>query len=142
MRFKLRFRHWLPLVSGVLLLTARAVPMPRYGSLLGFPTLCPLKALTGLPCPGCGITRALVLCAHGQWSAAFEFHPLGPLVFGFSVIAFCSGVLLLWRGDKMPGASSQFLQRFATVMAFGFALLLIATWILRMLNVVPFPPNF
>jgi hypothetical protein len=141
-RFKLRFQHWLPLVTGVLLLAARATPLPRYGSLLGLPALCPLKALTGVPCPGCGMTRSLVLSAHGQWAAALWYHPLGPLVFALLILAFCAGVLRLLCGNRNAMISSRVFSRSASIAAFGFAALLTMTWILRMLNVVPFPPHF
>ena len=38
--------------------------------------VCPFRALTGLPCPGCGMTRAWISLLHGDLSAAFRFHPL------------------------------------------------------------------
>ncbi len=37
--------------------------------------VCPFRALTGLPCPGCGMTRAWISLLHGDLSAAFRFHP-------------------------------------------------------------------
>jgi hypothetical protein len=37
---------------------------------------CPLHALTGLHCPGCGSTRALHQLAHGNFMAAFALNPL------------------------------------------------------------------
>jgi len=37
---------------------------------------CPLHALTGLHCPGCGSTRALHQLAHGHLGAAFGLNPL------------------------------------------------------------------
>jgi len=40
--------------------------------------LCPMMRVTHLPCPGCGITRAMVHCGHGDFRAAFRYHPLGP----------------------------------------------------------------
>ena len=43
------------------------------------PPLCPFRLVTGLPCPGCGLTRSLVSLLHGDVSAAVLFHPLGPV---------------------------------------------------------------
>lgn len=40
-----------------------------------FGYVCPFRALTGLPCPGCGMTRAWISLLHGDLSAAFRFHP-------------------------------------------------------------------
>ena len=41
------------------------------------PPLCPFKLVTGHNCPGCGITRALVLAFHGEWRASFAMHLWG-----------------------------------------------------------------
>src|ERR1700716_3309549 len=43
------------------------------------PPLCPFRLLTGLPCPGCGLTRSLVSLLHGDLSAAVLSHPPGPI---------------------------------------------------------------
>jgi hypothetical protein len=37
---------------------------------------CPFHALTGLHCPGCGATRALLELTQGHWAAAFHLNPL------------------------------------------------------------------
>ncbi|MEE0669526.1 DUF2752 domain-containing protein [Prevotella sp.] len=38
-------------------------------------TLCPTKILWGIPCPGCGITRAIKLCFEGDLWAAVLMNP-------------------------------------------------------------------
>lgn len=43
--------------------------------------LCLFRKLTGLPCPGCGMTRSFCALAKGHWQQALQFHPLGPLAF-------------------------------------------------------------
>lgn len=42
-------------------------------------TGCPIKFMTGIPCPGCGMTRAVTSCLHGDFAGAFHFHPLYPI---------------------------------------------------------------
>jgi len=37
---------------------------------------CPLKSLTGIPCPGCGTTRAALALAELDLAAAFAVSPL------------------------------------------------------------------
>jgi hypothetical protein len=44
------------------------------------PVLCPFRALTGLPCPGCGLTRSWVYAAHGWWEQSFASHAFGVLL--------------------------------------------------------------
>lgn len=36
---------------------------------------CLVKGLTGLECPGCGMTRAFLLIGHGRLAAAAAMHP-------------------------------------------------------------------
>lgn len=38
-------------------------------------TICPTKILWGIPCPGCGITRAVKLCFEGDLLAAVRMNP-------------------------------------------------------------------
>ncbi len=37
--------------------------------------VCMLHATTGLPCPGCGMTRAFVAFADGDWAVAVGANP-------------------------------------------------------------------
>lgn len=43
------------------------------------PFPCPLRQATGLPCPGCGLTRSCMSMLQGEWAEAWRHHPLGPL---------------------------------------------------------------
>lgn len=47
---------------------------------------CPIKFITGVSCPGCGMTRAIWSAFHLRFSEAFYFHPLFflvPFMFAF-----------------------------------------------------------
>lgn len=37
---------------------------------------CPFLYFFGIPCPGCGMTRALIAAARLDFKAAFYYHPL------------------------------------------------------------------
>lgn len=37
---------------------------------------CPIRFVTGISCPGCGITRAIWAAMHFQFGLAFYYHPL------------------------------------------------------------------
>lgn len=37
---------------------------------------CPVAAVAHVPCPTCGMTRALMLALHGDFAAATAMHPL------------------------------------------------------------------
>lgn len=41
---------------------------------------CPIRYLTGLSCPGCGMTRAALAVMHLEFRKAFYYHPLFALV--------------------------------------------------------------
>ena len=45
-------------------------------------TVCAFRRLTGIPCPGCGLTRAMAALARGELLLALHFHPFAPLLIG------------------------------------------------------------
>src|SRR5436190_13214116 len=45
------------------------------------PPLCTMKRVTGIDCPGCGLTRSFVALGHGQWQDSFRYNPAGPIWF-------------------------------------------------------------
>ena len=55
-------------------------------SLAGLGVPCPFYAITGLVCPGCGMTRALLLVGQLQWGAALEQHPLAFPMLGLAAL--------------------------------------------------------
>lgn len=40
-----------------------------------FHEFCPMRIVTGLPCPGCGATRAGIFVLTFQWKRALEMNP-------------------------------------------------------------------
>jgi hypothetical protein len=81
---QLRTWQWLALIGGGL---AFALPVREFGV-----SLCYFYNLTGLPCPGCGLTRSVHFALHLNPAHAFYYHPLGllaaPAIAYFSVTAF------------------------------------------------------
>ncbi len=53
--------------------------------------LCPMASSFGIPCPGCGLTRATLAIFHGDVRGALRLHPLvwllAPLFVGFVGVA-------------------------------------------------------
>lgn len=37
---------------------------------------CVIRSLTGIPCPGCGMTRAWLACFRLRLGEAFSYHPM------------------------------------------------------------------
>ena len=89
-------RTWLLLLGVTAVgLAARAVdPSPAGARLLGFELPgCPMKALTGLPCPFCGLTSGTAYLARGAFGEACSSSVLAPL-FGAGVLVVALYTLL------------------------------------------------
>ncbi len=54
-----------------------SVFLPPQG--LGF-DICLFHRLTGLPCPGCGLTRSITSLTHGNFMQAGAYHPFGLII--------------------------------------------------------------
>ncbi len=80
---------------------------------------CPIKFLTGISCPGCGMSRAWLAALRLDWRAAFAFHPL------FLLPVPAAG-LLLFR-QKLP--EKIFRRGFGSVCA-----LFLVVYVIRLLT--------
>lgn len=69
-------------LSLLALIIAAAIPRAWVES---GPMLSPFRLTTGLPDPGCGMTRSMVALAHGDLTGSLYFHPLGIIVAAFFV---------------------------------------------------------
>lgn len=63
---------------------------------IGHPLPCFFRRLTGLRCPGCGVTHMCVALLHGQWAAAWQANPclllFSPLI-GYLLTRMAAGYL-------------------------------------------------
>jgi hypothetical protein len=87
---------------------------------------CPLRRFSGLPCPGCGMTRAFAHLAKGEWSAAIRDHPLAPLL--------AVELALAWAAWGGAAAGLLRLPRFARpeLPLLGHLAVMVAVWLGRM----------
>ena len=94
--------------------------------------VCPLLALTGFACPGCGLTRGFHALFHGDIIPAIDFNALIPVwvvIFGW---VFVSLILLAVRGRGL--AMWPMRPRFL----WTFMIVLIAFGIVRNIPIYPF----
>jgi hypothetical protein len=62
---------------------------------------CPLRTLTGVPCPFCGMTTATVALTHGEWGVAAQTSPLAYLV---AALVVGTAPLLVARATGQAGS--------------------------------------
>lgn len=77
--------------------------------------VCPMVLLTGLPCPGCGMTRAAALFLRGQWLSAWRMH---PFFYALLLLAIVAAVFRYGMGRAAPGM--RLLASIALILSVGF----------------------
>lgn len=87
---------------------------------------CQFRRLTGLQCPGCGMTHATYAILHGHFARAFALNPVGVILLPLALVGLTPGVLswvskrpVAWR--LKPGL---FMTRLIAVVVLAF-------WVLR-----------
>jgi hypothetical protein len=69
-----------------LVATAAAFGYPTVSDHTGLALPCPLRTLTGVPCPMCGMTTAATRLAEGRLSAALAANPFVLLLAGLTAV--------------------------------------------------------
>lgn len=90
-------------------------------------TVCVFKTVTSIPCPLCGLTRSAAATLHGDFTAGFRFHPLGPiLLIALIVNLLYNGYLLL------TGSPPQIHIRWNKVII-SSSIIVITVWMVRLM---------
>ncbi len=93
--------------------------------------LCPSATLFGVPCPGCGLTRASLALLRGDWRGALGFHPLVFLLLPLTGVLLASGIWSYVAGPKHPPPSLRLSGRFAAPAAWALLALVLVVWVAR-----------
>ncbi len=87
-------------------------------------TVCPFMKKTGYPCPVCGATRAYLAAARLDFKAAFEYHPLFPILLPmFAYMVF----------GKKPLFGSKKREKVITIL---FFLTIFCVWIYKLYRII------
>ena len=99
---------------------------------LGLPSWqCPIRFGLGVPCPGCGLSRAVVALMHGDWHQALLLHAFAPVVAIALVLIFVCGFLPNSARQGVIGGM-RYLERYLGV-SFFFCTGILAYWAVRLL---------
>ena len=129
----MRWNRALVVLLGLLAVGSACLALYRYGpSAQWFPG-CRFHRLTGLDCPGCGMTRATHAALHGRIGEAFRFNLVGMILFPAAIIGLGLELAGWVRGKPLP---IRF--RVGGRWAWGIFAVLMAFWVLRNIPVWPF----
>jgi hypothetical protein len=68
---------------------------------------CGMRQAFGIPCPGCGMTRSVLLTLHGDVGAALAVNPVGPVfVAGLLLLASAFATGRAWRATAVYGGAT------------------------------------
>ena len=125
-RFELRPGHIAALFAALALGFSWVMPeRGAYGV-----DICAFHALTGIPCPGCGMTRAFRAIGHGAFAQAWRLNP-----FAFPLYVAC-GLCLLAPFTPLPWQRHQRSLAYAGI---GLSIAMAAFGLARMAKLYPWP---
>jgi Protein of unknown function (DUF2752) len=89
------------LVSLIVLSLAVAAYALRETAGAGWMPGCFFRKITGLECPGCGMTRGTYALLHGRFLDAFLFNPVGMILLPLGFIGL-SFEVIAWVMNRPP----------------------------------------
>ena len=92
--------------------------------------LCPFRAVTGLLCPGCGMTRAFCALGHGEFRRAIHFNALSPFLYLSLLVVWVGAAASVFKLTKLRAAVMRLCPN-PSVSAVILALVLV-WWVARL----------
>ena len=91
-------------------------------------TVCPFALITGMACPGCGMTRAASYLVRGDVTTALGYHPLVPLIALLSVGGWA------WYLLRRSGRVQPLPTRWVNTILIVTGIMLLGVWAARLLS--------
>ena len=137
-------------------LRALLEPWPRRVALVGFIAVafmpieglghsfdfCPIHRATGLPCPGCGMTRAMAAVSQGHFDLALGANPFVVMVGPFLLLLALPALMpqrTVWALEQRLDAFEPWLSRAFQVCLFAFLGFGVARFVLFLVLRESFP---
>lgn len=95
---------------------------------------CPMRTVTGIPCPVCGMTTAAVALVRGRLDLAFQAN---PLIFGLAAFTVASGVLVALRAAGVMAVPRPWSPAQRRRVGWAAGLLAVASWLFQMHRLRP-----
>lgn len=92
---------------------------------------CPTAATLGVPCPGCGLTRATLAAAQGDFAEAFALHPLFWLISPVFIVLLLAVALGYIRGRTVLPFLARVSPRTITIAGIAFSVVTFGVWLAR-----------
>lgn len=87
---------------------------------------CPIRKFTGIPCPACGMSRALICFLKLDFKSSLHFHPM--------LIFIIPAIILAYAQEFYPRLKNKFVNSFIFFTAISFFIVYI---IRLMTNSIP-----
>lgn len=131
-----RIKRW-----GLLgLFTAPLLGAVSHGQGYKLPWLsCPIRRITGCPCPTCGMTRSFTAFTQGHWQESVSMHFFGPILLFMFAIAALHIAMELITEKRYSTLYTQFISS-KTFQCIGLGVYL-GYYLLRLL-LIGYPDNF
>jgi lysylphosphatidylglycerol synthetase-like protein (DUF2156 family) len=134
-----------PKISGQFLIVSKLVRQQRFCQVLlaiaclhfllvsfNLPSLsCPVRHGLGIPCPGCGITRAIIALVKGDWYGAMEIHAFAPFTL-LTMTFIAAGAILPKRQQVQLSYLIAHAEK-RTGISLILTLLFVTYWLIRLI---------
>jgi len=101
---------------------------------------CPIRAATGVPCPGCGLTRATLELLRGDLAGSLRTHAFAPVFLG--ALTFMLVTLFLPERYRKSLLSTLRDCEVRTGLTAWVLFGLMLYWAIRLMGIFPFPKIF
>jgi hypothetical protein len=106
---------------------ASATPEAAYVAGHAMPVVCPSRLLFGVNCPGCGMTRSVLLTLGGDLWGALSLNPAGPFLV-VALVLLGAQLLFAARGTGEIPSVPRRLRRWASLYGAVVASVMLIQW--------------